>query len=117
MNAKEEFINHVEATPKIPVICAKIGRGIRCETSIEALIVLNEGYSKEDYDNFLYELDFEYHEGYGLQQVFGVIWYSDGTWSERNEYDGSEWWSYKKCPEFFETFKKFDLEKQKGENK
>lgn len=43
-------------------------------------------------------LDFEYDNGYGGQELFGNIWYTDGTWSERGEYDGSEWWEYKACP-------------------
>jgi hypothetical protein len=37
-------------------------------------------------------LDFEYDAGFGSQELFGTIWYADGTWSERAEYDGSEWW-------------------------
>ena len=43
-------------------------------------------------------LDFEYDNGYGGQELFGNIWYKDGTWSERGEYDGSEWWEHKVCP-------------------
>lgn len=43
-------------------------------------------------------LDFEYDNGYGGQELFGNIWYTDGTWSERGEYDGSEWWEHKVCP-------------------
>jgi hypothetical protein len=43
-------------------------------------------------------LNFDYDRGYGHQYIFGTIWYTDGTWSERSEYDGSEWWSYRKCP-------------------
>ena len=44
------------------------------------------------------ELDFTYDGGYGTQELFGFIWYTDGTWSERGEYDGSEWWSHKTAP-------------------
>ena len=43
-------------------------------------------------------LDFDYDNGYGGQNLFGCIWYGDGTWSHREEYDGSEWWQYMKCP-------------------
>ena len=39
-------------------------------------------------------LDFEYDDGYGDQELFGNIWYADGTWSDRGEYDGAEWWEY-----------------------
>ena len=40
----------------------------------------------------------EYDNGFGGQRFFGTIWYADGTWSTRGEYDGSEWWEYNKCP-------------------
>jgi len=29
----------------------------------------------------------------------------DGTWTERREYDGSEWWKYMKTPEIPEKLK------------
>lgn len=38
--------------------------------------------------------------GYGAQELFGYIWYNDGTWSERAEYDGAEWWEHKIAPNF-----------------
>ena len=40
------------------------------------------------------QLNFEYDDGYGGQQLFGYVWYKDGTWSQRGEYDGSEWWEH-----------------------
>ena len=43
-------------------------------------------------------LDFEYDESYGSQVMTGTIWYADGTWSERGEYDGSEWWEHRARP-------------------
>ena len=49
-------------------------------------------------DDVLDKLDFSYDEGYGRQELFGYIWYKDGTWSERCEYDGSEWWRHIKRP-------------------
>ena len=49
-------------------------------------------------DEVLPQLDFEYDDGYGGQELFGYIWYEDGTWSERGEYDGSEWWERKERP-------------------
>ena len=44
-------------------------------------------------------LNFDYDNGYGSQYLNGVIWYADGTWSEREEYDGSEWWTHRFRPE------------------
>tara|TARA_R110000851_G_scaffold2612_2_gene10659 strand:+ start:853 stop:1191 length:339 start_codon:yes stop_codon:yes gene_type:complete len=43
-------------------------------------------------------LDFEYDCGYGRQLVFGHIVFKDGTWLERSEYDGAEWWTCRSKP-------------------
>jgi len=48
---------------------------------------------------FLNKLDFEYDNGFGLQRLFGVVWFEDGTWATRGEYDGSEWWEVHEIPE------------------
>jgi hypothetical protein len=50
-------------------------------------------------EQVLPRLNFDYDSGYGNQEISGVIWYTDGTWSERDEYDGSEWWVHRKCPQ------------------
>lgn len=44
-------------------------------------------------------LNFDYDDGYGSQELFGYIWYADGTWSDRREYDGAEWWEHQKRPD------------------
>lgn len=43
----------------------------------------------------------EYDSGFGGAEVSEnlVIVFKDGSWLERAEYDGSEWWEYKKTPE------------------
>lgn len=42
----------------------------------------------------------DYDSGYGMQEIpFDlVVMLKDGTWLERDEYDGSEWWNYIKRP-------------------
>lgn len=49
-------------------------------------------------EQVLPRLNFSYDSGYGRQYIVGTIWYTDGTWSERAEYDGSEWWVHHECP-------------------
>ena len=49
-------------------------------------------------DEVLPLLNFYYYCGYGGQELYGYIWYADGTWSDRGEYDGSEWWQYQARP-------------------
>lgn len=39
-----------------------------------------------------------YNSGYGSQQLFGLVLFSDGTWLSREEYDGSEWWIHNVPP-------------------
>jgi len=52
----------------------------------------------DDLDKLLDYLDFEYNEGYGGQELYGIVVFVDGSWLERGEYDGAEWWEYKKTP-------------------
>ena len=90
MNAKEEFLKHIGNKQ---VLCVQIS-----DYDDTRSINLKVGYSAFDFDKFLDQLDYEYDNGFGGQELYGVIWYKDGTWSERGEYDGSEWWEYKSCP-------------------
>ena len=62
------------------------------------IIILKVEHSKEDYEKFLKELDFNYDGGYGCQELFGTVWFKDSTWAGRGEYDGSEWWEYYRLP-------------------
>ena len=95
MNAKEELLKHVKQRQ---IKCAEI-QYVEGFTKCEKTFNLKVGYSVDDLEKFLRYLDFEYDDGFGGQELFGLVWYEDGTWSERNEYDGSEWWEYKKTPE------------------
>ena len=96
MNAAIEFNSFV--TCKTDVICAYV-RNIRHYYNNPTTIVLPLGYTEEQYNNFMLSLDFTYDDGFGGQQLDGQIWFKDGTWADRGEYDGSEWWQYHKCPQ------------------
>jgi len=88
MNAKKELffhVNWVEQPVKFVSIVFEKPWG-------------NEILIKGTLEEVLPNLDFDYDDGYGGQKLYGNIWYTDGTWSERGEYDGAEWWVYKKCP-------------------
>jgi hypothetical protein len=60
-------------------------------------------------DELLKQLDFEYDNGYGMQYLFGYIWYADGTWSERHEYGGAEGWEHKSCPPLPDSYRDVPL--------
>lgn len=64
-------------------------------TSIE----LRSNRTEQDERKFLEILaSIDYDNGYGSQELFGTIVFKDGTWLERGEYDGSEWWEHHKLP-------------------
>ena len=94
-NAKQEFLNHISNRE---VLCAQIQKGEDYGDNTSSTFNLTTGWDKEDWNKFLSNLDFEYDSGYGTQNLFGTIWYVDGTWSNRGEYDGSEWYEYHYCP-------------------
>ena len=103
-NAQEELLHILERTKSV-VKCAyiKCERGSYWDDNDSyvqpAPILLKEGYTPEEYEEFLQKLNFEYDAGYGGQELHGMIWLKEeNTWMERGEYDGSEWWEYRKCP-------------------
>ena len=92
MNAAIEFNNFIVGKPD--VICAYIN-DVYSEVIRSSLPLT---YTQEQYAKFMLSLDFSYDNGYGGQKLDGKIWFKDGTWADRGEYDGSEWWNYHKCP-------------------
>lgn len=94
MNCKQEFLMQIK---RKKVICAEIVY-ISDYNDPGTLYILQTNYTRADYKRFVNTLDFEYDNGLGRQELFGTIWYANGTWAERGEYDGSEWWVHKKCP-------------------
>lgn len=95
MNAKEELLKHIGQRQ---IKCAKI-QYVEFFSECEKTFNLKVDYSVDEFQKFLQSLDFEYDEGLGSQELFGLVWYEDGSWSERRVYDGSEWWEYKSLPE------------------
>jgi hypothetical protein len=88
MNAKQEFIEHVGERK---VLCAQVDVHI----TISRTCFLVQG---DDLQEFLEVLNFAYDADYGKQKLFGTIWYEDGTYSRREEYDGAEWWEHVEVP-------------------
>lgn len=95
-NCKDEFLSHIEGKD---LLCCRITRDddfYDLDKSDEFLLPV--GFSDEQYQSFLESLDWRYDFGFGCQEVYGFIWYKDGTWSERLVYDGAENWVHKTCP-------------------
>jgi hypothetical protein len=93
-NAKQELLNAVKDIAKIK--CASICYGIWENEASQKTLKLN--HSENEYNEFLNSLDFDYHDGYGGQELYGTVWLEDGTWLSRGEYDGSEWWEHNVLP-------------------
>jgi hypothetical protein len=97
-NAQAEFVRHIE--DKASVIAADIRvEYLHSFVSTDITrIFLRLDFTEWQFAEFLRQLNFEYDSGYGTQHVHGFIWYSDGTWSSRHEYDGSEYWQHNTVP-------------------
>jgi hypothetical protein len=112
-NAKAEFIQHVNGRR---VLCATISLDYPEyddeENEKDYKHVLTTGYTSDEYSQFLESLDKKYDSGYGGQRLFGTIWYKDGTWSSRGEYDGSEWWAHHTCPIIPKDIRRIDKERE-----
>lgn len=99
-NAKEELQQHVQdiENNNRTLIAATVHRvDSKRHNFTELDIVLYVDHTQEEVEKFWNALDFFYDDGYG-KLVTGYLWFSDGTWSERREYDGSEWWEHQAVP-------------------
>ena len=105
INAKQEFIEHV-GNKKIK--CADI-QYQHWFTDPETKVQLKVNHDISDYVDFIARLNFEYDNSYGSQVLFGTIWYEDGTWASRGEYDGSEWWEDNVCPDIPDELKPLQI--------
>jgi hypothetical protein len=57
----------------------------------------------DNWEAFCESLDLDYDAGFGTQQLFGTIWFQDGSWGTRREYDGAEWWQHHMRPQIPEN--------------
>ena len=95
MNAQAEFLSHIMELPDVKAVTIMVddeGYGLNPEHI--RIFNLREGFTDEEHTRFIEDLDFEYNNSYGTQHLFGKIWFTDGSWSDRYEYDGSECWDY-----------------------
>ena len=92
MNAKTEFLEEIEGKK---LVCARVGYEPHYDG--KEWFVLKDDYSTQEFNEFVNALDFEYDDGYGGQRLFGTILFED-SYSDRGEYDGSEWWENHKMP-------------------
>ena len=128
-NAKKELLNHAGQrklkAAHVERVIRSVGkdgkRGRNC-----CSFYLFPDYTEQELTDFLSSLDFEYNAGFGSQELFGTLWFDDGTWSERFEYDGSERWQNHELPpvpdrekvrQFLEQQKKKEVEEEMEDEK
>jgi hypothetical protein len=104
MNARVELEGAVRMS-KSRIVCATITPNCTFAQIDESKmpmyndkINLMYNYTPEELEEFMNKLDFDYDDGYGMQYLDGTVWLENGTWLERGEYDGSEWWYLKSTP-------------------
>lgn len=102
MNAQAEFLSHIMEAPDVKAVTIMFNeRGYSSNPEHIKIFNLREGFTEDDFKKFIEDLDFDYDNGFGTQYLFGKIWYTDGTWSERYEYDGSESWTHQGPTDIF----------------
>ena len=96
-NAKRELTDFLNTVP-LKIKCAKISYESTNEEKPLSLHLLSRDYTQEKFINFLVSLDFDYEEGYGMQEIHGIIWFENNTWASREEHGDCEYWQHNSCP-------------------
>ena len=102
MNAKEELLGKMQQLEEwlggTKMICAHIYTDPYNFEEDSKTYNLKQGHTHVELKEFLNSLDFEYNNGYGSQELYGTVWFTNGIWMDRHEYDGSEHWDIHKYP-------------------
>ena len=101
-NAKTEVSEFVRDRVVIAVQASFEPFNRNSQVEVKILLQFRLG---DNWEQFTNKLDFEYNAGYGTQQLFGTIWFQDGSWATRGEYDGAEWWQHHIRPEIPENLR------------
>ena len=95
-NARQEFL---DLTTRLGLAVEAVSIRLEYYEENDFKLILKQNYNDIDYKEFLSKLEFNYDSGFGGQELFGTIWFKDGSWATRGEYDGSEWWEHHTRPE------------------
>ena len=99
-NAKEELMDALVSSNHTiqDVDWAHISYGAYCTQQADKIDIIGDG--EAGMFRILKALqDTTYDSGYGTQYLGGNVVFKDGSWLCREEYDGSENWTYMKTPE------------------
>lgn len=106
MNAKQELLDKMTQIDEwlggTTIVCASISMDAYNwygdDEEEPKPYILRQGHTPFELEGFLNSLDFEYSSGYGSQELFGTVWFTNGIWMDRYEYDGSEHWDIHRYP-------------------
>ncbi len=70
-----------------------------------------DGEYSISFEDFKKQAGFEYDAGLGGDEILPtlVIVFKDGSWLERDEFNGSSWWEYKHTPQLSEAPQSFRI--------
>lgn len=86
----KRFLNQIKQLP----VCAEI-EYVRDVCTVSQTAALRKGYTECDLACFYDSLHIEYNRNTDMQNVFGTIWFADGSWATRQVYDdGFEQWAW-----------------------
>lgn len=97
INAKEELLKALQRSGKSIEDIEFAGVYYNC-SNYDIGEIGGAGCVTEDTDFLLDFLNFSYDADFGMQYIDGYILFSDGSWLERREYDGAEWWKFMTLP-------------------
>jgi len=107
MNARKELeVLLSQPGLQTPLAAVVVFRDRKRAVSVVAR--LHKGSTPEELKEFLKQLDFDYDAGHGTQYLFGTVWFGQGVWAERVEYDGAENWYVRRMPDIPEYLIKED---------
>jgi len=112
-NAKEEFLSIISG---YKLVASEIQYHDN-EIGVYRDIKLKPLFSQVDYDIFLESFNHTYDNGFGGQNLYGVIFCEDGVWMQRGEYDGSEWYDIYQYPDMRKSFDESDVLKYERNKK
>lgn len=95
MNAKQELLKIVDAK-KLTILKIDV-------------MFYNTFSDRHKIITKLNDLDFNYNNYFGVQNLFGHVYCKDSNnrpvWLTRGMNDGREWWNVNTLPEFYDTIK------------
>lgn len=99
INIKRQLLSHVEDMYNVKAVQLKLERHTTHLKSVQ-LFHLPEGYHEGQLESFLRDIDTSYDNEYGNQMLYGFIWWKDGSWSSRYNYEGKEKWVHNVVPSY-----------------